>query len=224
MRALGLTVLFLGGAILGAAPASSAPDSCQALGGVVQSGNTCSVQASDAAYKVDITFPLDYPDEQAILDYVSQTRDGFVNVATGPDPRNHPYEMVIGAQNLTSAQTRSVVLALFQDAGGAHPTSWFKAFTYDTALAKPVTFDTLFAPESNPLQVIFPIVQRELESSTGLEGSISAADGINPSHYQNFAITDDAVTFYFARGELLPAVAGETSVKIPRSDLPPLQV
>jgi hypothetical protein len=224
MRALCLTVLLLGGGILGAAPASSAPDSCAALGGVAQSADTCRVQASVPAYTVDITFPLGYPDERAILDYVGQTRDGFVNVAEGPERRNHPYEMVITSESLRSAQTRSVVLKLFQAAGGAHPTSWFKAFTYDTARGKPVTFDTLFAPGADPLTVIFPLVQRELESRTGLPGSISPGDGMDPSHYQNFAITDDAVIFYFARAELLPSYAGESSVKIPRSSLPPLQI
>lgn len=224
MRALGMIVLVAGAVMLGAAPASSAPDSCSALGGVVQSGDTCRLEADAAAYKVDITFPLNYPDEQAIVDYVAQTRDGFVNIAGGPDPRNHPYEMVIDSESLGSARTRTVVLKLFQDAGGAHPTTWFKTFTYDTARARPVTFDTLFAPGADPLQVIFPIVARELESRTGLQGAVSPGDGMNPSHYKNFAITDDAVIFYFARAELLPSFAGETSVTIPRSELPPLQV
>ena len=41
-------------------------------------------------------------------------------------------------------------------------------------------------------------------------------------HYQNFAVTDDSVIFYFGRAELLPSYAGETSVTVPRSALPPL--
>jgi hypothetical protein len=67
-------------------------------------------------------------------------------------------------------------------------------------------------------------VARELESKTGLRGSISTGDGLDPSHYQNFAITDDSVIFYFGRAELLPSYAGESSVTIPRSSLPPLQL
>lgn len=223
MRPLPVTAVLLAVALAAAAPAAAAPQSCADLGGVVQ-GNTCQVKVSEPSYVMDISFPLDYPDEQAILDYLGQTRDGFVNVASTPDPRNHPYEMDVVSESLASAQTRSVVLKLFQDAGGAHPTSWFKAFTYDTARGVPVTFDTLFAGDSDPLTVIFPIVRRELESKTGLLGSISPGDGMDPSHYQNFAITDDAVIFYFARAELLPSYAGESSVTIPRSDLPPLQL
>ncbi len=224
MRVLSVTAVLLAGAITAAAPAAGAPRSCAEFGGIVQPGDLCRVQASEPSYIMDITFPLDYPDEQAILDYLSQTRDGFVNVASTPDPRYRPLEMDVTSESLASAQTRSVVLKLFQDVGSAHPTSWFKTFTFDTVRGAPVTFDTLFAPGPDPLKVVFPIVQRELESKTGLAGGISPGDGMDPSHYQNFAITGDAVIFYFGRAELLPSYAGESSVTIPRSDLPPLQI
>ena len=181
MRALSVSALVLAGAIAAATPAAGAPQSCAELGGVVQAGGACRVQANEPAYLMNITFPLDYPDEQAILDYISQTRDGFVNVASSPDPRNHPFELDVDSESLASARTRSVVLTLFQDAGGAHPTSWFKSFTFDTVRGTPVTFDTLFAPDADPLQAVFPIVQRELESKTGLAGSISPGDGMDPS-------------------------------------------
>lgn len=223
MRILSLAAALLGGVML-AAPVAAAPDACSTLGGFVQAGD-CHVQANDPAYTVDITFPLGYPDEQAIVDYLSQTREGFVNVAKTPDPaRNQPLEMDVTAQALSSAQTRSIVLKLFQDVGSAHPTTWYRSFTYDIVRGTPVTFDTLFAPGTKPLDVIFPIVRDELESETGLAGSVSPGDGRDPSHYQNFAVTDDAVIFYFGRAELLPSYAGETSVTVPRSELPPLQI
>lgn len=221
MRILSLAVALLSGAVLAAATASGAPDSCAALGGVV-TGGYCHVQASDPAYAMEMTFPLDYLDEQAIVDYLRQTRDGFVNVANDPEARNQPLEMDVTAESLRSAQTRSVVLKLFQDVGSAHPTTWYRSFTYDTARGKPVTFDTLFAPGTKPLDVIFPIVQRELETQTQLAGSISPGDGRDPTHYQNFAVTDDSMIFYFGQAELLPSYAGETSVTVPRSALPPL--
>ena len=221
MRFLSLVAALVGGVVLAAAPASAGSDACATLGGVVQAGD-CHVQARNPAYKMDMTFPLDYPDEQAIVDYLSQTSEGFVNVAKDPDARNQPLEMDVAAESLRSAQTRSVVLKLFQDVGSAHPSTWYRSFTYDTARGKPVTFDTLFAPDTKPLDVIFPIVQRELETQTGLAGSISAGDGHDSSHYQNFAVTDDSVIFYFGQAELLPSYAGETSVTVPRNVLPPL--
>ena len=216
-------VVLLAAGIAAAAPVAAAPSSCAEMGGVVQSGDVCRVQVTDPAYILDMTFPLNYPDQQAISDYLGQTRDGFVNVASTPEPRR-PLEMDVTSESLSSAKTRSVVLKLFQDTGTAHPTTWYKAFTYDTLRGAPVTFDTLFAAGADPMQAVFPIVQRELESKTGLAGSVSRGDGMDPSHYQNFAVTDDSVIFYFGRAELLPSYAGESSVTIPRSELPPLQV
>jgi len=218
-----LAALLVTGVLLSATPVSAAPESCAAFGGVVQRDN-CRVRASTAEYTIDMTFPLNYPDEQALFEYLTETRDGFVNVGQTPDARNIPHEMDITARSFESAQTRSVVLTLFQDVGSAHPTTWYRSFTYDVGRGRPVTFDTLFAADAKPLDSIFPIVQRTLEGETGLVGSISAGDGRDPAHYQNFAVTDDSVIFFFGRAELLPSVAGATSVTVPRNAIPPLQL
>jgi hypothetical protein len=221
---IAIAAALLCGALAGAPAAAGAPASCASLGGVVEAGAQCHIQASGPDYTLDLTFPLDYPDSQAITDYLSQTRGGFVNVAQTPGTRTVPHQMTVTAESFRSAGTRSVVLTLFQDVGGAHPSTWYKSFTYDVERSRPVTFDTLFAPDATPLDAIFPIVQRSLEAETGLAGSISAGDGRDPSHYQNFAVTDDAVIFFFGRAELLPSYAGETSVSVPRNAIPPLQV
>ena len=65
-------------------------------------------------------------------------------------------------------------------------------------------------------------MQRQLETQTGLTGSISPGDGLDPAHYQNFAITDDLVIFFFGRAELLPSYADATSAVVPRNQIPPL--
>ena len=203
--------------------AVAAPVGCGALGGVVADG-LCRVTENQPAFTVNAEFPLDYPDEHVVVDYLKETRDGLVSAAEGPGARNLPYELNVSAESLRSAQTRSVVLTLFENVGSAHPTTWYKSFTYDVGRGRPVTFGTLFAPDAKPLDAIFPIVQNTLETETGLAGSISPGDGRDPSHYQNFAVTDDSVIFYFGRAELLPSYAGATSVKVPRSAMPPLQI
>ena len=222
MRFIAATALLVA-AVLCPPVAVAAPVGCGSLGGVVADG-LCRVTENQPAFTVDAEFPLGYPDEQAVVDYLKQTRDGLVNATEDPGAGNLPYELNVTAESLRSAQTRSVVLTLFENVGSAHPTTWYKTFTYDVARGRAVTFDTLFAPGSAPLQIIFPIVQRELETKTGLAGSISEGDGLDPAHYQNFAVTDDAVTFYFGRAELLPSYAGAASVSIPRNALPPLQL
>ncbi|MBU3750254.1 MAG: DUF3298 domain-containing protein [Mycobacterium sp.] len=211
-------------AALTAPPASGAPDACAGFGGFIEASGQCRVQASAADYTMDLSFPLDYPDIEAVVSYLTETRDGFVSVAQTPDTREVTHQLDVTAESFRSARTHSVVLTLFQDLGGAHPTAWYKSFTYDLGRNRPVTFDTLFAAGAKPLDTVFPIVQQTLEAQTGLPGSISSDAGHDPAHYQNFAVSDEAVIFFFGRAELLPSYAGETSVAVPRNAIPPLQV
>ncbi|AKK26970.1 esterase [Mycobacterium sp. EPa45] len=230
MRILILTAVLAAGVLLGeqSIAVSAAATDCAAMGGTVEADNICHVRTVDAGYTMDLRFPTNYADERAVLDYLTQNRDGFTNVAQTPAVRNVQYEMDVTTQSFASGPptggTQSVVLKLFQDVGGAHPMTWYKAFTYDVAHRKPVTFETLFPPDAKVLNAIFPIVQRELERQTGITGAIATGDGLDPSHYQNFAITDDAVIFFFGQGELLPSDAGATSASVPRTALPPLQL
>jgi hypothetical protein len=208
--------------------AVAAPSACASLGGTVESGQMCQVHASTPTYTINMSFPVDYPDEQAITDYLTQNRDGFVNVAQTPGTRDMPYQMDVSSEQYRSGQppggTQSVVLKIFEDLGGPRPSTSYKAFNYNLDPPHPVTFDTLFAPGSKPLDAIYPIVQRDLERQTGLGITILPGAGMDPSHYQNFAITDNELIFYFAPGELLPPFAGPAQARVPRSAIPPLQV
>jgi len=211
--------------LAGAPEAFGAPSECGELGGTV-TGGVCQIAETTSGYTLDVRFPLDFPGEPALVNYIAQTKEGFLNVARTPERGGPagPYELDITAESLRSAQTRSVVLTLFQNVGGAHPSTWYKSFTYDIGRNAPVSFETLFAPGANPLTTIFPIVQRELGDASGLGDTIPEGDGMDPAHYQNFAVTDDSVIFYFGRGELLPSYAGATSVSVPRTAIPPLQL
>ena len=40
---------------------------------------------------------------------------------------------------------------------------------------------------------------------------------MDPSHYQNFAVTDDAVIFFFSQGELLPRMLAPPEASVPRA-------
>ena len=68
---------------------------------------------------------MDYPDEQALIDYITQNRDGFVNVAQSSGTRDQPYQLEASTEQYSSGQpphgTQSVVFKIFQDVGGAHP-------------------------------------------------------------------------------------------------------
>ncbi|CAN5555199.1 RsiV family protein [soil metagenome] len=215
---------------LGPAPAASAetPPQCADFGGAMVADQMCEVHVSDPQYLLDMSFPVNYPDEAALTAYLAQTRDGFVNVAEMPGNWNLPYALDVKSTRYTAgapeAGTRSLALEVYQNVGGAHPSTWYQTFNYDVAKKSPVTFDTLFAAGSEPVDAIYPSVMRTLTQQLGQPSISPVGDGLDPAHYQNFVITDDAVIFFFGQGELLPEAAGALQASVPRSALPPLQV
>ncbi|AFC44954.1 MULTISPECIES: esterase [Mycobacterium] len=223
-----IAAALLATAVLLGWPAAAEPPSCASLGGSVEAGQMCRVHATGPNYMLTMTFPTDYPDQQALTDYITQNRDGFVNVAQSSGGRDQPYQLEATTDQHSAGQpphnTRSVVLKFFQDVGGTRSSIWYKAFNYNLGTKQPITFDTLFPPGTTPLDAIFPIVQRDLERQTPLGAAILPSTGHDPSHYQNFAITDDQLIFYFAPGEMLPAFGGPAQAQVPRNAIPPLAI
>ncbi|WP_445170387.1 esterase [Mycolicibacterium sp. Dal123E01] len=207
--------------IAGAAPKNY----CAELKGI-DNGQTCQIQQSDAGYQVSISFPTGYPDLKSVSDYIGQTRDGFVNVAKSSNPLNVPYELDVTTTSYNSTipprGTQSLVLQTYENIGGAHPETSFKAFNWDQSLRKPITYDTLWQPDSDPLKVIFPIVVTELQKQTGQPVFVDPTLGMDPASYRDFAITNDGVMFFFSQGQLLPEAAGATQVLVPRAAIDPL--
>jgi hypothetical protein len=249
--------------------ATAAPkDYCADLKGG-NTGRTCEIQLADAGYNVNISIPLDYPDQKSVADYIAQTRDGFLNVAKSSAPRDTPYELDITPTEYNSAipprGTQAVVFKVYQNVGGAHPQTTFKAFNWDQSYRKPIVYDTAGDDKKtplwrvdDPLKTVAPIVQAELQkqmappvatappASPG-QPAASAAPGqtappvatappaqtappvaiaptalYNPQNYQEFAVVNDGVIFFFGQGQLLPEAAGATQVLVPRSAIDPM--
>lgn len=223
MRVIPLAVSLVLLGSVGAGVAAAAPPKCSDVGGTAGAGSTCVIAASDPAYTLNISFPADFPDQNAVFDYVKQTRDGFVNVAKTPDSRGMPYELDTTTTQYNSAVpprgTQTVVFTTYQNVGGAHPQTFYKSFNWDQALRKPITFENLFRPGTLPLPVIYPIVAADLAKQSGLPDPVSPLAGVDPVNYQNFAITDDAIIFFFSQGELLPESAGAIQVSVPRGPI-----
>src|ERR1700722_9740178 len=97
MRNLIVAALIAAGALLGwpDRPSAAADSPCTSMDGTVESGQMCHVHASNSTYTMDMTFPTDYPDDQALTGYISQNRDGFLNVAETSGSRDLPYQMEV---------------------------------------------------------------------------------------------------------------------------------
>jgi hypothetical protein len=205
-------------------PAAGLQSPCADFGGTVGPDQTCHVRSATATYTLEMSFPLDYPDQKALTDVLMQDRDSFVDwVATsGPDGRGRPYEHVVTAKTYRSGTpdsgTQSLVLKIQDDTGLAHqdhPNTSFTALNYALGKRTAITFDTLFKPDTEPLEVLNPIVLRDLQKN-GPGGEVNDLD---EHTYRNFAITDDAVIFFFGEDQVIWDNNGPHQVSVPRAEL-----
>src|SRR6201995_4176090 len=145
MRIVKVAALVAAAGIVGSnAVAVAAPkDYCADLKGG-NTGSTCEIQLSDPAYRVDISIPLDYPDQKSVADYISQTRDGCLNAAKSAAPRDTPYSLTIKPTEYNSAVpprgTQAVVFKVNQNVGGAQPQTTWKAFNWDQTYRKSIIY------------------------------------------------------------------------------------
>jgi hypothetical protein len=127
MRILRVAATLVAGvlACLTGTSAADAQSACADLAGTVGDDGICTVHTANATYTLDMTFPNDYPDQQALTSYLTQARDGFVNVSEMPGSYNLPYELDAKGTGYQSGSpstgTQSVVLTMWQNVGGAHP-------------------------------------------------------------------------------------------------------
>jgi hypothetical protein len=182
----------------------------------------CQLAAGGPSRNLDVVFPANDPQEQAIVDYLSKVVTDFnANTALGTldDPRPMQ-ELDVTTTAYTSGTpqtgTQTAVLKVYQNEGGPYPNIYYKSFNYNNAAHAPITFDTLFRPGSQPLGVILPIVQDEMTRQAGQPITVDPAIGSDPANYQNFAITNDAVIFFFDKNQLQPAF-GDFQVAVPRA-------
>jgi len=225
MRILRVAAILVAGVLACSTGISTAAgqSACADLGGSVGPDGICTVHAANPTYTLNFSFPNDYPDQAALTGYLTQARDGFINVADNPDAYNLPYELDAKGAGYSSGSptggTQSVVFTMWQNVGGAHPQTYYQSFNWDVDKRAPIKFDTLFKPGTKPLDVIYPAVEQDLQKQQGVIDGISPSVGLDPSKYQNFALTDDAVLFFFSQGELFAEAAGPVQASVPRSTL-----
>jgi hypothetical protein len=198
---------------------AGAQSACTDLGGTVHADEICRVHTTTSDYSLDFSFPVSYPDQQALTDFLTQRRDQEVDYAQKypPSHRPVPYQLKATATAYRSGTpatgTQSLVFEIDDDTGAvneAEPATSYTAFNYDLGKGAPITFDTLFKPGTKPLDV-----QRELEKRGPVV--LPPFDDFGVHAYQNFAITDDVVIFFFNHDILHEK--GPQQVSVPRTEL-----
>lgn len=221
MRALvaGMALVFvLGGCqTAGTARPDRGTSACLNLGGTVGSDDLCEIDSTTAKYTISMRFPTSYPDQEAVSDFLTQRRKAFVDwVDTSGQTRPVPAALDVMGKAYESSTTRSLVLSLGEDTG-VHPVATYKAFNYSLADNAPVSFENLFKPGSNPVAVLKPFVAQKVLARDRTRGK--AVDDLTADSYRQFAITDDAIIFFFNQDGVLPHEQGPLEVSVPRKDI-----
>jgi hypothetical protein len=202
--------------------AAGAQSACDALGGTVDTDQRCQVQIRTADYEIGFNFPVDYPDQQTVTDYLTRERDEFIDFVADAPRRGFRYHLAARATAYHSGTPTSGTVSLVFNRGsdtGAHPVTHYDAFTYDLGKGVPITLDTLFKPGTQPVEVLDPIVRRELETISQGQESPMPDNTLGARMYEEFAITDDAVIFFIGQGAWLSQLAGPQEISVPRAEL-----
>ena len=133
-------------------PIAHAADVCSDFGGAVEQDGLCRLQVTKPNYELSMSFPVDFPDQGAVDDFLTQTRTGFLNETGTPNFAGVPYAMDMKASLWASDTTRSVSFEVYQDMGGAHPDTWYKTFNYDTVAQPPDHLRRPFRAGRQPAQ------------------------------------------------------------------------
>ena len=123
-----------------ACPASSR-SACADLGGTVGSDQICEVHDTTTTYNLTLRFPTDYPDQPAVADYLTRSRQEFIDWAGAysTPARATPYELDVIGKAYQSGDTRSLILTIGNDTG-VHPVTTYQAFNFNLSDHAPVAF------------------------------------------------------------------------------------
>ncbi|MGB3485535.1 MAG: esterase [Mycobacterium sp.] len=213
LRRTAAAVLIAAGALGFAGTAHASPAN---LCDQIDANGMCQFHASGVFDDIDMVFPSNYPDQQAVTGYLDGILGHYQADSGLTDARTSPHALEVTSTRYSTAHTQSVVLDVYQNTGGAHPMEWYRAFNYNTATEQPLTFDMVFNGDAHPAQTLLPLVQAELGRQFGQPVDIAADTGLDVSNYHNFALTDDEVIFFFDKNQLVPATPA-TQVSVPRS-------
>jgi hypothetical protein len=217
IRAIALAAALAASTALGLSAVAAADDAPQCSS--VDADQMCHFDASAPFSDITMVYPANYPDQQALVGYLDKVENDYTSFI-GSQNLTQPTGLDVTSTRYTSGPplsgTQSVVTKMFQNGGGAHPSIWYKSFNYNLATQQPITYDTLFQPGTQPLQTLWPIVQKSLNDQTGEDLQLPQDAGLNPDNYRSFAITNDDVIFFFDRDAFFGAL-GPQQVSVPRS-------
>jgi hypothetical protein len=133
------------------------------------------------------------------------------------------YELTIGYQMYHGTNAVSYVFTIYEDTLGAHPNTYYRAFTFDLKTGQNLALSDLFTPSSNYLDTVSSLSRAALVKLQG--SSADPANFINPGttanadNFQNFAIAGGSLVIFFPPYQVAPYSSGPQVIQISLGDL-----
>jgi hypothetical protein len=203
----------------------------------LQKGGMWDATQQKCLINVDITIKIDYPLDLAKTAFIGQVvdrfladqRTAFLNPLTEERLYYSPGPLTLQIDYDTSNFSDQVVnlkFTVYAFEGGAHGLTTTTTYTFDLAQQRVLSLNDLFVPGSNPLSVIGPLVEADLDARLTTDLAhlsdtnwIHQGTGENPDNYKSWTITPDGLTFYFDQYQVAAYVAGTQTVTIPLAQL-----
>lgn len=226
MKRLMLIVMFLLVSTLTAQ--SNDETACFDKGGVWED-NECLIRSS---FELEIRYPLELIEYEIVAEtidaFVIEQKEIFLQYVNVPSaemlPMSYaPWTLTMNYETTShSDDILSIIYTISEYTGGAHPNSYYRTFTFNLAENTVITLEDLFVEGANPLEAIAPLVVADLTEQMGEFADaawIESGTGENMENYRNFALTEDALIFYFPPYQVAAYAAGAFEVQIPLSEL-----
>jgi hypothetical protein len=217
-------------AVIGAGTAAAQDgqsDQCFAKGGMFDTQQQKCVIKS--GIEIDINYPLEvtaYPlVEQTANSFLTGIRSQYVNdfASMGADVYSPgPWGLYIDYEIAQfSPDVLSLKFTISDYTGGAHGNLYFQTYTFDLAQNRVLALSDLFQPGVDILGTLAPIVQQDLTAQIGdYTDAQWIQDGTNSlDAYVSFAVTPDALVFYFPPYQVAAYAAGPQTVQIPLAQI-----
>ena len=214
-------------ALWSVSPAAAQEDECFQVGGQWDGEQGQCLLSNTIEITVRYPLELTYHNvvKGAVDAYLDGARAAFLQpmVDYGLFPSPGPLVLDIDYELFGfSPSVAGIKFTVYEYTGGAHGMTTFQTLTFDLDAGRLLTLNDLFAPGTDPLVTIAPLVQVSLAASLG---DMSDADwiaqgaGPDPTNYQDWVLTPDALTFLFEPYQVAAYAAGPQTVSIPLAQI-----
>lgn len=224
-------------------PALAQEDRCAQTGGIYDAERERCIFSAGLDLQIQVPYELMGLSpliDTAVNEFLAETTTRFFNYftagaleySTPPWILNVAYE----TYELTPAETTefspavlTIAFSVYEYSGGANGMGYYETLSFDTTNGVPLEFEDVFVEGSLPQ--LSTLVQGKLATQLGDMSDpefIALGTGEIADNYRSFALTNEAVIFFFDEYQVAAGAAGPQTLSIPIAEIqdllqPPFQ-